>query len=156
MTTRTPTTWSSASSISPMARSPPALPLRPLPSPSTHKWPTRSACSVSVSPTSTMTARHPTQRSLRWATTLKTPRKTRDCAVRLLPQFGPFVTRSRVNGSSAVRPALLGNAALRQKDSPSPEYLPTRFPQEYKQLVLSLIHISEPTRQAEISYAVFC
>ena len=25
-----------------------------------------------------------------------------------------------------------------------------------KDMVLSLIHISEPTRQAEISYAVFC
>ena len=27
---------------------------------------------------------------------------------------------------------------------------------EIKSLMLSLIHISEPTRQAEISYAVFC
>ena len=27
---------------------------------------------------------------------------------------------------------------------------------ETRGLVLSLIHISEPTRQAEISYAVFC
>ena len=28
--------------------------------------------------------------------------------------------------------------------------------QTYKAIILSLIHISEPTRQAEISYAVFC
>ena len=28
--------------------------------------------------------------------------------------------------------------------------------QTYKDYSLSLIHISEPTRQAEISYAVFC
>ena len=30
------------------------------------------------------------------------------------------------------------------------------FNLEHTNLVLSLIHISEPTRQAEISYAVFC
>src|SRR5665213_3860192 len=31
-----------------------------------------------------------------------------------------------------------------------------KLPPVIKDLVLSLIHISEPTRQAEISYAVFC
>src|SRR5678810_911547 len=30
------------------------------------------------------------------------------------------------------------------------------FPLEFPVMSLSLIHISEPTRQAEISYAVFC
>ena len=36
------------------------------------------------------------------------------------------------------------------------EYLSGRIPLFHFDMYLSLIHISEPTRQAEISYAVFC
>ena len=43
-------------------------------------------------------------------------------------------------------------------DWPGLQAVPLKFVgfKNYSNLFLSLIHISEPTRQAEISYAVFC
>ena len=43
--------------------------------------------------------------------------------------------------------------AIRQYAEISGDFNPVHLDEEY---ALSLIHISEPTRQAEISYAVFC
>src|SRR5665213_1849207 len=53
--------------------------------------------------------------------------------------------------SSTLCTHLVGNSLLRLNDLVSSLSAMTR-----SKRTLSLIHISEPTRQAEISYAVFC
>ena len=55
---------------------------------------------------------------------------------------------------------LLWNIQEDLPDSNISKYFPNEitkiYDENYDLLYLSLIHISEPTRQAEISYAVFC
>ena len=47
-------------------------------------------------------------------------------------------------------------SACGSADEPPTDLETARSDGEAQALALSLIHISEPTRQAEISYAVFC
>src|SRR5678810_484938 len=87
-------------------------------------------------------------------------RKFHDTSVARSRTMGKVFIGSRVMGLSSgisLRRVMHIRRGFPLTSAEHEPHLPAlQFQRQARSLALSLIHISEPTRQAEISYAVFC